>query len=89
MNYAEMKGATGNEYTGRVNAMQFGKYKIVILDAEICWGGCTRKTCQEWIDYDGTELNEYDEKYLETITKPFIRMVLASKSATRTDQIGN
>jgi hypothetical protein len=43
---------------------------------EICWGGCTKMTCAEWLAYDGAGLGDYDKNYLETVTKPFIRMVM-------------
>ena len=59
----------------RVQCLQIDPYKIIILDKEIVWGGCTKKTVQEWLDYSGEELNEKNKLYLETITKPFIRMV--------------
>ena len=60
---------------GRISCLQHGKYRLVILD-EICWGGCTKMTCDEWLAYDGASLDDYDKNYLETVTKPFIRMVM-------------
>jgi hypothetical protein len=74
MRYANMTNAYGSDISGRIASMQFEKYRLVMLDKEILWGGCTKKTCAEWIEYDGAELNEYDKNYLEAITKPFILM---------------
>ena len=73
---ANLNGAMGSN--SRISSLQHDKYRLVILDKEMCWGGCTKMTCAEWLAYDGAELDEYDKNYLETITKPFIRMVLAT-----------
>ena len=61
----------------RMHCLQVDPYKIIVLDKEIAWEGCTKKTVQEWLDYSGDELVESDKKYLETVTKPFLRMVLS------------
>jgi hypothetical protein len=71
---ANLRGAVGGN--SRVDCLQVYPYKIVIVDEQTVWGGCTKKTAQEWLDYAGEERNEEDRKYLETVTKPFIRMVL-------------
>jgi len=75
---ANLRGAVGGN--SRMQCLQIEPYKIIILDRETVWGGCTKKTVQEWLEYAGDELNETDRKYLETITKPFIRMRLAISS---------
>ncbi len=62
----------------RHNCAKIGDYMLVIVD-DICWGGCTKKTVQEWLDFDGKEESESDRKYLETVTKPFIRMVMEQR----------
>jgi len=59
-----------------MHCLQIDPYKIIILDKEIVWGGCTKKTAQEWLEYTGEDLSESDKKYLETVTKPFLRMVM-------------
>ena len=74
LNDAELNNATGN--TDRTHCYQHGKYKLVIVD-NVCHGGCTTMTCDEWLACNGAGLDEYDWNYLETITKPFIRMVKA------------
>ena len=63
-----------------INSMQFGEYKIAII-GDFCCAGCTTKTCQEWLDFDGSELSEGDKKYLEGVTKPYIRMILAMRES--------
>jgi len=75
---ADLRGAVGGN--SRMQCLQIEPYKIIILDRETVWGGCTKKTVQEWLEYAGDELKETDRKYLETITKPFIRMRLAISS---------
>lgn len=69
-------GAYGGN--SRMQCLQIDPYKIIVLDNEIVWGGCTKKTVQEWLDYDGDGLDESDKKYLETITKPFIKMCIGA-----------
>jgi uncharacterized protein YjbI with pentapeptide repeats len=71
---ANLRGAVGGN--GRVQCLQVTPYKLIILDKETVWGGCTKKTAQEWLDYEGAGLSESDKKYLETVTKPFIRLAL-------------
>ncbi len=71
---ANLGGAVGGNT--RVECLQIRPYRIVIVDKHIVWGGCTKKTAQEWLDYDGADIDDDEKKYLETITKPFIRMVL-------------
>jgi len=73
---ANLRGATGCAGE-RVQCIQISPYIIIILDRAIVWGGCTKKTAKEWLEYDGEELSDSDKKYLETVTKPFIRMVCA------------
>ena len=79
---ADMRGAVGSN--SRVSSMQHGPYSIVVVD-DICHGGCTTKTLQEWLEYDGEELNAYDKNYLEVFTKPFIKMVIASRDSGDSD----
>ena len=43
---------------------------------DVLFAGCTKKTFDEWLAYEGDELNEEDKQYLETITKPFIKRVM-------------
>jgi len=62
-----------------MQCLQIDPYRIIVLDNEIVWGGCTKKTVQEWLDYDDDRLNESDKKYLETITKPFIKMCIGAE----------
>ena len=79
MRNADLSGCDLTDVVGgntRVACLQIHPYRIVIVDKHIVWGGCTRKTAQEWLDYDGANITEDDKKYLETVTKPFIRMVL-------------
>ncbi len=84
--HANLEGAIGGN--SRINSLQVDPYRIVIIDKEIVWGGCTKKLVQEWLDYDGADLDDEDRAYLETVTKPFIRMVCGSnqqkRSASRT-----
>ena len=71
---ADLTYAVGGN--SRIQCLQINPYKIIVLDGSIAWGGCTKKTVQEWMDYSGDELDEKDKKYLETITKPFIQMCI-------------
>ena len=71
---ANLRGALGNN--NRMSCLQLGRYRIVVLDCEICWGGCTKKTVTEWLKYKGGELSDSDGHYLKTVTKPFLRMCL-------------
>jgi len=75
---ADLSSAVGGN--SRMQCLQIYPYKIIILDKETVWGGCAKKTAQEWLEYAGEELSAPDRKYLETITKPFIRMCLAISS---------
>jgi hypothetical protein len=72
---ADLSGAVGGN--SRIQCLQIYPYKIIILDKEIVWGGCTKKTAQEWLEYSGDGLKESDKRYLETVTKPFIKMCLS------------
>jgi len=74
---ADLSGAYGGN--ARMQCLQIDPYRIIVLDKEIVWGGCTKKTVQEWLDYDDDRLNESDKKYLETITKPFIKMCIGAE----------
>ena len=67
---ANLEGATGNN--SRMSCLQHGKYKLILLDNNILWGGCTKKTVKEWLEYTGEELDDYDRNYLLNVTKPFI-----------------
>jgi hypothetical protein len=71
---ADLIGAVGGN--GRIESLQISPYKIIVLDKSIVWAGCTKKTAQEWLDYSGDDMSVLDKKYLETVTKPFIRMVI-------------
>ena len=71
---ANLSGATGNN--SRMSCLQLGAYRIVVLDCEICWGGCTKKTVREWLKYKGEYLSASEQHYLKTVTKPFLRMCL-------------
>ncbi len=75
LSYSDLSHSYNADRSGRIHAMQHGKYRLVMLDKSILWGGCTKKSVKEWLEYSGDELNEYDKNYLETITKPFIRMI--------------
>jgi len=80
LSYADLRSADLRSAVGgssRIQSLQIAPYKIIVLDKEIAWGGCTKKTVQEWLDYDGDDLPEAQKEYLETITKPFIRMMIA------------
>jgi len=72
---ADLRGAIGGNR--RIESLQVYPYRITILDKQVVWGGCTKKTAHEWLEYEGKELMPSDKTYLETVTKPFIRMVLA------------
>ena len=74
LSYANLSGATGNN--SRMSCLQLGAYRIVVLDCEICWGGCTKKTVREWLKYKGEYLSASEQHYLKTVTKPFLRMCL-------------
>jgi len=74
---ANLRGAYGGN--ARMQCLQIDPYRIIVLDKEIVWGGCTKKGVQEWLDYDDDRLNESDKKYLETITKPFIKMCIGAE----------
>ncbi len=58
--------------------IQLGEYQLTIIE-NVCWGGCTRKTLCEWLEYDGDALSEADRNYLNYVTKPFIMMVMAQR----------
>ena len=73
LNDASFKYITGN--THGVYCLQHGDYKLAII-GDICFGGCTKRTLQEWLDYSGDNESESDRKYLENVTKPFIKMVI-------------
>ena len=70
---AKLSGVIGGNT--RIQSIQVDPYRIVIIDKSIVWGGCTKKTVQEWLEYDGSDRGDEDRKYLETVTKPFIRMI--------------
>jgi DNA-binding protein Fis len=79
---AQLDGAQLNDATGscaRLHCFQHGTYKIVIVD-DVCHGGCTTKKLAEWLSYSGDDLDDYDKNYLETITKPLIKMVMAARA---------
>ena len=79
---ANLRGANLRDAYGgnaRMQCLQIDPYRIIVLDKEIVWGGCTKKTVQEWLDYDDDRLNESDKKYIETITKPFIKMCIGAE----------
>jgi hypothetical protein len=71
---ADLTGAVGVA-GDRIQCLQIHPYKIIILDKTTVWGGCTKKTVKQWLAYKGRDLSESDRKYLETVTKPFIKMV--------------
>ena len=73
----KLTNAVGGNH--RIQCLQIDPYKIIVLDKETVWGGCTKKTAQEWLDYDCADRNADDRNYLETVTKPFIRMVCGEK----------
>jgi hypothetical protein len=79
LRYANLRYAVGGSGE-RIQCLQIHPYKIVILDKEIVWGGCTKKTVQEWLDYAGDDLSPECKEYLERITKPLIRMVCGDKA---------
>ena len=79
LSYADLRYAVGGS-GDRVQCLQIHPYKIIILDKETVWGGCTKKTAEEWLAYDGAELPDSDRDYLARITKPFIRMVCEVQS---------
>jgi uncharacterized protein YjbI with pentapeptide repeats len=57
-----------------IKSAQIGEYKLAIK-GDICCGGCTTMTLDEWLDHSVTNIS--DSAYLETVTKPFIRMIQA------------
>ena len=79
LRYANLSSADLSYAVGgsgdRVQCLQIHPYKIIILDKTTVWVGCTKKTAKQWLEYKGTDLLESDKKYLETVTKPFIKMV--------------
>ena len=36
--------------------------------------GCTKESYEWWLNYDGDLLDDHNKNYLETITKPFVRL---------------
>ena len=72
---ANLYGAAGGN--SRIQSLQIHPYRIIVLDKDIAWGGCTKKSVADWLAYDGEGLSESDKTYLETVTKPFLRMVIA------------
>lgn len=80
LSYANLTDVTLTNAVGgnrRIQCFQVGPYKIIVLDNEIAWGGCSKKTVKEWLAYKGDDLDESDKYYLTKITKPFLRMCLA------------
>ena len=59
-----------------LHTMQSGRYFLSACKG-VLRGACTIKTYQEWLEYDGEGLSDYDKSYLENVTKPFVRMVIA------------
>ena len=72
---ANLRGAVGGN--SRIQSLQIHPYRIIVLDKDIAWAGCTKKSVADWLAYDGKRLSESDKTYLETVTKPFLRMVVA------------
>ena len=68
---SDLRGAIGNGT--EVKSLQVSPHKLTYYNGEL-WGGCTHKTCEDWLAYEGEGLDESDKEYLEKITKPFIRM---------------
>ena len=73
----KLTNAVGGNH--RIQCLQIDPYKIIVLDNEIAWGGCTKKTVKEWLSYKGEDLSESDRYYLTKITKPFIRICIAKR----------
>ena len=73
--YANLCGALGGN--SRIQSLQIRPYRIIVLDKDTAWGGCTKKSVADWLAYEGKGLSESDKTYLETVTKPFLRMVTA------------
>ena len=73
LSVANLSGATG--FNHRIASAQITPYRLVVLDKTTCWGGCTKKKVNEWLEYTGEDLPDGQKVYLETITKPFLRMV--------------
>jgi uncharacterized protein YjbI with pentapeptide repeats len=71
---ADLRGVVGSGH--RVQSLQIYPYNIIVLDKSIAWAGCTKKSVDEWLNYDGAELSDSSKTYLETVTKPFLRMVV-------------
>ena len=72
---ANLCGALGGN--SRIQSLQIHPYRIIVLDKDTAWGGCTKKSVADWLAYKGKGLSESDKTYLETVTKPFLRMVTA------------
>ena len=70
---ADLRGAVGSSGS-RIRSLQLHPYSIVVLDEKVAWGGCTKKTVEEWLQYDGAERPESDRDYLNKIMKPFLLM---------------
>ena len=84
---ANLREANLYEVTGegeRIKSIQFSPYLIAVLDGEHCWGGCTYKTVNDWLNYDGVRagLSDSDNRYLETVTKPFLRFLRTNETRT-------
>lgn len=74
LNNARLNYATGSVH-GDVYCLQHGLYKLV-AHSGILHGGCTTLTLEEWLEYNGDDLDEEDKSYLENITKPFAKMII-------------
>ena len=72
---ADLRGDLGGN--SRIQSLQIHPYRIIVLDKDTAWGGCTKKSVADWLAYEGKGLSESDKTYLETVTKPFLRMVTA------------
>ena len=75
---ADLEGADLWSTTGegkRLITFIKGHYTINILDNHIVYGGCTCKTLEQWLQYEGESLDASDKEYLETITKPYLKFI--------------
>ena len=82
-NNANLKNVKLNNAVGNsthVQCFQFADYKIVI-HGDTCHYDCITKSLQEWLNYEGDELNSRRKKYLNDFTKPLIRMVINSRKS--------
>ena len=78
--YANFSSVCGDGIA--IKYLAYGNYKLII-QGNNGFFGCTKKTLDDWLEHKGEGLNSDDLFYLENITKPFVRMVIAEREAKK------